>query len=142
MCVNPSSFLSSENLNHYDAFQLVKIEYINKSLEHISWDGSERIITELNWSKPNLWTSNTLYSETEEMEKMNRFRQLVKNNSLSTDLIIEFHKSEKIEKEKGIKNPYDSPVATTSLTSVLLDKSGAKITYIDLLDKSLHCLSI
>lgn len=142
LCVNSSSFLNNVNLNQFEAFQLVKMKYANKSLEHILWDGSVLKKTVFNWAEPCLWASNTLYSKNCIQEKKNRFDKLISRNDITIKTIQDFHRGESIEKEKKVINPQGQTVKTTSITMLKMNSDLVDMSYIDLVNQTSNRLVI
>lgn len=142
LCTRSVESVNAELLVNYDAFQLIKADVPEQKLTHFDWNGSDLKVMEIEWTNPRLWASNTLYDEKVKKAKEERFNQFLENEALSTDSILKFHDSEKIDREHDLRNPLDQQILTTSITQVRMNLSKAEIIYTDLLNNSIHRLNI
>ena len=142
LCTKPVESVNEEQLVNYDAFQLIKVNLTEHKLTHIDWDCSDLNVKEIDWTKPRLWASNTLYDERVKKQKEDRFHHVLDKQNLSLDSILKFHGAEKIDGNHDLRSPLGKKVKTTSITQVKMNLSKAEIFYTDLLNNSIHRLKI
>jgi Transport and Golgi organisation 2 len=79
---------------NYEAFTLIIIQHINKlvHLFEIVWDGKQIFFAEKDATKNYIWSSSTLYTAEEKLQKQNWFTNFTeKNIEISEEDVIQFH---------------------------------------------------
>jgi len=132
------SFIKSYSLKGIEPFTLVIIDGCEVlSLIELKWDGIEKHISVLNPNKSHIWSSATLYNVEQTEFKASVFRDFVKTNPSSTE-ILEFHENGTDNDSRLMKyiNP-NSTIETISITQIITSLNGAEIKHKDLLQHSM-----
>ena len=130
---NEISINQIENISiAYNSFRLIYLDKKNKKYYNCIWDGkcfkSEKIYSNLN-----IWSSNTIYNQSEIKYKLDFFNSIF-NQQADKDELIDFHLN-----EKNIKN--DSNIRTTSVTQIIHNDS-VNMYYNDLLNSNDYYLKL
>ncbi|WP_224489407.1 NRDE family protein [Robertkochia flava] len=95
---------------------------VDDLLQVVRWDGKRRSITFLSKNKAHLWSSSTLYTREEHLDKLETFRDFLNaGNDVDAEKILELH---------GLGTPtnfiLDQPgVKTVSITQVKVSDNGS-----------------
>lgn len=111
-------------LDDIEPFTLILIE--SNSLIEVIWDGAKRHIRKLSKKTPLLWSSSTLYSREEHMEKEAYFMKSLQNVEGTKDHILEIHGSEEYTPFR-LQHPF---LQTVSICQLQSNKEESSITYI------------
>jgi uncharacterized protein with NRDE domain len=101
-------------------------------LYELLWDGKEVYLNELDASQPKIWSSVTLYSEADIIQREKWFNIWVKENAFTSDNIRTFHRFSPADKEGIIINRADQKI-TVSITCVQKLSNNSEMHYSDLL---------
>ena len=130
---NQTSINQIENISiDYNSFRLIYLDKKNKKYYNCIWDGkcfkSEKIYSNLN-----IWSSNTIYNQSEIKYKSDFFNSIF-NKEANKNELIDFHLN-----EKNIKN--DNNIRTTSITQIIHNDS-VNMYYNDLLNSNDYYLKL
>lgn len=127
------SAVEALELNDVEPFTMVIIDWnaANYALFELVWDGTEKHFQELDKS-PNIWSSSTLYTKENANMRAGWFYDWLKEKDFSQHNILNFHHSEKGDKEQAIlmKRSY---IETVSISSIQKNNEGLEFDYEDLL---------
>jgi hypothetical protein len=128
------SWYTSVDLKDIEPFTLVV-----RSLRHLyefRWDSEKKHLQELNINQSYIWSSSTLYTETEKLKRQNLFRAFLEQTKHSPDAneILDFHLHGDLSDPRiNLRMIRDNGTQTLSITQIN-NKSGiAGVRYIDLL---------
>lgn len=88
-----ADFVQKYELENVEPFTLLKINYAeNTEFHEIIWDGSRVHLREIDSRIPGIWSSATLYSESERQQRKKWFNNWLKQTNAPTDAeILDFH---------------------------------------------------
>jgi uncharacterized protein with NRDE domain len=85
-------FYSEYLFNKIEPFTLVIIDYFKKSLSEIRWDGKRKYYKKLDYGKPYIWSSASLYSKQVIEARKKLFNiWITDNNNLNRNQLLNFH---------------------------------------------------
>ncbi len=135
-------FFDNYNFEGIEPFTLVVIESYNALImNEIRWTGELKTIKQIDETKPNIWSSVTLYSHEIIQLREKWFEDFLKDNDeIDREKIIEFHqKGGNGDKSNSIKMNRENKLKTISITQFEIKKQQTLIRYEDLLlDKTYH----
>jgi len=138
------AYLSNYDFEGVEPFTLILIENDNlKQLVELRWDGISTHTKSLDFSKPYIWSSATLYSKETISLREKWFRSWLVNNPVYTpEQILFFHHF--AGNDDGTSNliMQGHNRKTVSITSVVRSKTTHRIIYEDLVDKVLKQLRV
>ncbi len=141
---NPTQFNANFEAKAYENFTLYIIDHFNKGIKRMVWDGKELHIKDLDYNKPHLWSSATLYvPKVIEVRKKLFDKFLTKHIEPTHKEIIEFHtKTETgdIENDFIMKRP--DGTHTQCITQISLQNQEVTLAYMDLVDHQTVTLAI
>ncbi len=120
------------NLNQVEPFTMVIVDWNEKlQLYELIWDEVKKSFKKLK-NEPKIWSSSTLYSENSKGLRRKWFQEWVHSNDFNVENILQFHHSEKGDKEQTIlmKRSY---VETVSITSVKKEENSITMLYEDVI---------
>lgn len=89
------------------------------------WDGSGKHMSTLDASRSHIWSSATLYDHSVAKERRQWFEERVRTNGcLSHEKVLDIHNELVINR--------DNKMRTVSVTSIIMEKDSARMTYNDL----------
>ncbi|MBN2598574.1 NRDE family protein [Labilibaculum sp.] len=128
-------FLKYYDFSGMEPFTLLVLKYKDsRSLEEIRWDGETFHYRRLNSSKPNIWSSSTLYNkEAREMRQHWFDNWLGKCNNFSSEEILSFHKTTgKDDTFNGLVMNRNEKVKTLSITQIRRENKIVSMHHHDL----------
>lgn len=120
---NFPEFVANYDFSGFEPFTLILIDDL---LQVVRWDGRRRVVEFLSKSRPYLWSSATLYTESIHREKYKRFEAFLQRNpSPEPQHVLELH---------GLKTANDfvikrAEVQTVSITQVVAGTHRAEMQY-------------
>lgn len=137
-------FIKNYPLDGIEPFTLIVVGSIqNQTLEELRWDGDQLHHIQLDYSRPYIWSSATLYSKETILARELWFKDwLQKHQVYSVDEILFFHHfagNGKIEENVLMKG---SKKRTVSITSISNKNDSKQIVYEDLIIKKLNRIRI
>ncbi|MBT8303379.1 MAG: NRDE family protein [Bacteroidia bacterium] len=128
-----------KTLNDYDLcdiepFTLIVVEWdAGLQLFELVWDGKQKHLSSLPIAS-RLWSSSSLYNESMKMERQNWFSDFLNYDDLSSDSLLEFHRTAGngnldfgVVMDRGF-------VKTTSMTQIKRSEKGIIMYYHDLVN--------
>ncbi|MEZ5046934.1 MAG: NRDE family protein [Chitinophagaceae bacterium] len=114
-----SDFLYQYNIDQIEPFTLLVVEKKNRFLYQITLDNEKLHYEILNDKEAHIWSSTTLYSETQRQIRKKYFSRFVEENVFTKENIIKFHtnKYEQMPHE-GIKINRENILSTVSLSFI------------------------
>jgi len=119
-------------LDGIEPFTLVL--FAGSRLWECRWDGSRKYVSDLDASTSHIWSSSTLYDHPVAKNRRQWFEKWLEANSRpSHDRVLDFHRS---AGNGDIRNDLvinrDDRMRTVSVTSIIMTKDNARMTYNDL----------
>ncbi len=121
------------DLQQVEPFTMVIVDWNEKlQLYELIWDEVKKSFKKLK-NEPKIWSSSTLYSENSKGLRRKWFQEWVHSNDFNVENILQFHHSEKGDKEQTIlmKRSY---VETVSITSVKKEAKNITMLYEDVIN--------
>ncbi len=130
-------FIKNNNWHNFDAFTLIIVENFSTEiiyLHELVWDESILHYKQLDAQLPYIWSSSTLYTPIQKLERKNWFTSfLVENVNPTTEQILQFHLFSPENKEGFIIDRKDSGRKTVSLTQIVNQRNeSCQLFYKDL----------
>jgi hypothetical protein len=143
---NPQIYFANDNLSDVEPFTILTVDQSNGQVNHFSesiWDGQEIHFKELDIDKHCLWSSVTLYSPENRIQRKSWFQLFLDSHpdSITPAAIWSFHQSRHtsdnninllMEREGGLK--------TVSITQVYTECGRLRMHYNDLIEDKLSDL--
>lgn len=124
---NIEDFISHVYLDQIEPFTMILID---NNLHELRWDGTKKYINQLDFNKPHIWSSATLYDDQISSSKRSKFENWIsQNHEISPEMVTWFH---------GWNNPEGflldrENVKTVSITSIYHNGFFSEMKYHDLL---------
>ena len=136
--------ISSESIlkawNNYDfediePFTLVCFE--NNKLTQLRWNGTSKEILDLDYTKPHIWSSSTLYPKEIREKRADWFAQyLSENTEISEKKMFDFHRNtESDNQQNGLVINRNDEMKTLSITQAVIENNKISISYHDLIEE-------
>lgn len=146
--INPDQLFTTESLANTEPFTLLTIDFNNKEINAFSeliWDGKDKHYRQLDHRQPYIWSSVTLYNETNRKKRKRWFSQFLKetkSNPTASDL-IQFH-SGKHSNDKAVNviMEREGDLKTVSITQIIHNGSTLEMNYSDLINHSKHSVKL
>ena len=138
ICYDIKFTLNQYDLNNIEPFTLVIVEYDdNLNLIEFRWDGNIKHFNYLNTNEVHIWSSCTLYSNSEATHKEKKFKAAIKPNFKNDD-IINFH--EYGTKTEPLLMTYTAnPLyGTISITQIIKSSDCVEMKYKDTLSQIIN----
>ncbi|MBE0422987.1 MAG: NRDE family protein [Lutibacter sp.] len=135
-------YLENLNLLGVEPFTMVIVDWNNNELNlvEVVWDEHEKHIT-THKNEPKIWSSSTLYTDEIKELRKSWFRQWLRENEFTSEVILQFHHMETSDKEQSIlmKRNY---VETVSITSVKKTENTLEMVYEDVVHSTKTTVNI
>ncbi|MDF1576590.1 MAG: NRDE family protein [Bacteroidales bacterium] len=144
----PMIFFSYYDLSRTEPFTVVTIDLKDGEISEFSeftWDGSKKYLKNLDPKRPYLWSSVTLYSETDRNLRQHWFKQFLieQGMGISPEQVFSFHSGRHTPDERvNLIMRRDDELKTVSITQVSPDKGSLAMKYLDLVERSEHLKKI
>lgn len=134
LLLGDGAILLKSSLKHIAPFQLISVNF-DKTLKltHFHWDGNLIKKTQIDSSKPHVWSSNTLYNEAKRQGLKNDFN-LQSTQFKDWNDVIGFHKKIAQPLNNNVFLKKDKGLQTVSITSLTLQDTETELYYNNLLD--------
>jgi Transport and Golgi organisation 2 len=122
------------HINLYNTAPFTLILVNNLKLYECRWDGNEKYCSVLNNSIPHIWSSATLYTPTQQLERQSWFKHFIKNNPCPTQAdITAFHTNTGTGNiETNLVMNRNNEYYTVSITSIQNNITEFNMQYQDL----------
>jgi uncharacterized protein with NRDE domain len=140
-----SEFISEINLDNVEPFTLLLMDYgLNHEFNQIVWDGEKKHIDKINLHLPGIWSSATLYSDTDRDLRTSWFKEwLVKNREFEDSNILDFHSANHTDIDRiNILMKRENELQTLSISQFRIMGEIETFNYHDLGDKSLTSVNL
>jgi hypothetical protein len=139
---NLFDFIDFYDLHNIEPFTLVIVHDFR--LFEFRWDGNQRYLKNLNFSKPAIWSSVTLYGEEVVRKREVWFQKWLKKDAPFTlERILDFHMfAGEGNKKTDVLMKRDDLIRTISITSLFNQDKHATMYYKDILNHEDHQLAI
>ncbi len=119
----------------FENFTLVIIETNSQKISEIVWDGTIANIKPLDWNKPYIWSSCTLYSNEIIKKRKQLFEKFLhENSSPNQQQLFDFHKYTEVGHEaNNLVMKRDDGTVTQSICQIDNFGTGSRFIYSDLL---------
>ena len=126
-----TTFINDYDLSGIAPFTLLIFE--KENFVQLIWDGDQRHIKELSSTKPEIWSSVTLYPIEVREKRRQLFNTWLQNNgTFDRDLIMQFHQFTTDDPLNDFIMNRNNIVKTLSITSIELKKDKASLLHLDL----------
>jgi len=126
--------LRNYDLSNIEPFTLIVVEWAaGLTLFEFVWDGTEKHFSSLPIA-PKLWSSSSLYNEKMKKERKQWFSDYLINDDLSSNSLLEFHRTAGADKQDYGVVMDRGFVKTTSVTQVERSENGIFMYYHDLVN--------
>lgn len=127
---------SSKTLvNRVAPFTLIKVDYNNLMLKEFKWDGHKLKSSVINQYQPELWCSNSLYSDAKKNKLKADFMKYI-NKTDEYSNIIDFHKAMAQPLNSSQYSIKDKNIQTVSITSIIFEGESLDMNYLDILNQN------
>lgn len=140
-----SEFMSDVDLNNVEPFTLLLIDHENDiEFNQLVWDGEKKHIQKIDHDVARIWSSATLYSDTDRELRKAWFRNwIIENNESEDSNIFDFHSSRHSDVSRvNILMKRENDLQTVSISQVRVMKEKETFLYHDLTDQSLTCINL
>jgi hypothetical protein len=139
---NLFDFFDLYDLNNIEPFTLVIVH--DYRLFEFRWDGNQRHLKNLNFSKPAIWSSVSLYDGEVIKKREQWFREwLKKDRPFTLERILDFHMfAGEGNKKTDVLLERDDLIRTISITSLFNQKTISTMFYMDILNHEDHRITI
>jgi len=138
-------FISEIDLDNVEPFTLLLIDYgLNLEFNQMVWDGERKHIDKINLHLPCIWSSSTLYSDTERELRNSWFKDwLNQNREYKDSRILEFHSTNHTDIDRvNILMKRENELQTLSISQFRIIGENETFMYHDLIDKSLTSVNL
>ncbi len=138
LCQDLLTFNNEYNLSGIEPFTIVAICNIENLLQEFRWDGQHRHLSELDFDKPAIWSSSTLYSPEVRKKREQWFSEfLAENPEPGAEDILDFHRfTEDENADHGLVMKRGPSLQTLSISCLQRDPNGLLWYHQDLLDNT------
>ena len=138
LLLGDETILSESSLTYIAPFQLISVQFSETlKLEHSHWDGDTLERTLINQTRPHLWCSNTLYTNSKKQDLKKEFKHNSTKFNAWNDL-INFHKNVAQPLNNNVFLKKDNGLQTVSITSLNLHNKIQELYYDNLLEDTQH----
>ncbi|HBV17139.1 NRDE family protein [Chryseobacterium carnipullorum] len=106
------------DLKNIEPFTLVILQ--EKKLAEFRWDGAEKHFKMLDITRPQIWSSATLYDAKAQEKRRQIFQAFLQNKTISENNIWEFHHQKSGDMKNGITIKRQNTIQTISTTQVVI----------------------
>lgn len=85
----PGHFQEQVDLNYIEPFTLLMLNFHANELAELRWDGTQKYYSEIDVTRPRIWSSATLYTALEREAREHRFEKWLEKNNW--ERVLEFH---------------------------------------------------
>ena len=135
---NINNFIENYALEGVEPFTLVIIEN-GKSISELRWDESKKHLKHFDYSKPQIWSSSTLYSPEIVNQREQWFIEWLKENEAND--ILNFHKNAGFTDKENDVLMDRGFIGTVSITNLERKQNQGYTHYLDLRDKEQNDLA-
>jgi hypothetical protein len=126
-----TALLNCLDLDGIEPFTLLLVDSLVSTLWELRWDGHYKHFKELDLNEPKIWSSATLYSVTESMERERWFREWLLTNP--AERILEFHQgSYGSDPKVDIRMVRSGGLQTVSISQIRIKGAEAELSYQEL----------
>lgn len=140
-----SEFMADVDLNNVEPFTLLLIDHAHRlEFNQLVWDGEKKHVIKIDQDVPGIWSSATLYSESDRDLRKTWFKDWLVVNNGSGDLnILDFHSSRHSNISSiNILMKREGDLQTVSISQVKVMKEKETFNYHDLADKSITRINL
>ncbi len=140
-----SDFMENVNLENIEPFTLLLIDYeADLNFLQLIWDGTNKHIEKIENSKNRIWSSVTLYSETDRTIRISWFDQWIdEHKTIEGKNILNFHSEKHTEDAvNNILMNRENFLQTVSITQIKVKENTETFDYYDLMDESITKLNL
>ncbi len=144
----PMVFFSYQDLGHTEPFTAVILDLNGGRIAEFTqfvWDGSKKYLKELDPQTAYIWSSVTLYSDSERRFRKDWFDRFLKEevSSITPDKVFAFHAGDHTDDKRiNLVMQRDEALRTVSITQVKSESGAFTMKYLDLAGKSTHVQKI
>lgn len=133
---NPVYFFQQTDLSGIEPFTII---HFNNQLHQLTWTGDVKHCRQLDPSKPNIWSSVTLYEQPVIAKRERWFADFLINNPIpDQESILDFHMNTGDgDKQNDLVMNRDNKLTTVSITSVEIGERHCRMKYADRLTNEL-----
>lgn len=117
-----STFVDSFDPTGLEPFTLILVDN-NESILEYGWDEKYRYLTYLDFNKPILYSSATLYSDDIQKRRQSHFQSLLQKQMVAHDLWV-FHETRGDDHGKFINVDYNSEISTVAISQIVLGNAS------------------
>lgn len=141
---NINLFNTLVDLSGLEPFTLILIEWMNEGLSYeLIWDGTNKYFRELDFRKPVIWSSATLYNTESRIKKEKLFHERFFQNSMANaDEVIEFHQLQVFRNISENHYQVGNDFQTVSISQILITNHSEKFRHFDLVTKKDYSLDV
>lgn len=127
-------FADSIDLFEVEPFTLLLLEKENELVFiQLIWDGEQKHIERIETSKPNIWSSSTLYSKEVRDLRRGWFKSLVESHQVEASELLDFHLTKHSDNlQENILMTRGDKLKTVSVTQILFEEE-VSMSYLDLM---------
>ncbi|MCF8454130.1 MAG: NRDE family protein [Pedobacter sp.] len=140
-----SEFMAEINLDNVEPFTLLLIDYLNEpEFNQMVWDGEKKHIQKIDQNSPSIWSSATLYSDTDRELRKTWFKNWLSENSEFEDSnILDFHSANHSDIDSvNILMKRENDLQTLSISQFRIIENSETFNYYDLGDNSLTSINL
>lgn len=140
----PMIFFSYCDLSRTEPFTVITIDQTKDRISGFTefiWDGSGKYLKNLDPAKPYLWSSVTLYSESERSLRKEWFNRFLQEHGkhITPEQAYAFHTSKHTTDESiNLVMQRNEELKTVSITQVKPDQGSFSMQYVDLVENATH----
>ena len=127
---NLTEFSNQYNLVDIEPFTLVQLDTKLKIITELRWDGENKFVSTIDFFKPHIWSSSTLYSKEIREQRETWFNELLKNEELNPDSMLEFHQfGGKGNTKNSITMNRGNGLQTVSISQLIISEGNVNFTH-------------
>jgi hypothetical protein len=142
--VDPDILFTTTSLINSEPFTLLTIDQKKcriLSFNELVWDGSDKHTRQLDHRQSYIWSSVTLYSESDRKERKSWFSQFLKLKKFHPTALelIDFHTTKhSADQSVNLVMERDENLKTVSITQIVCEAGKLEMNYSDLINQSNH----
>lgn len=140
-----SEFMDEINLDNVEPFTLLLIDYrAELKFNQMVWDGERKHIQSIDQNVPAIWSSATLYTDSDRELRKTWFKKwLIKNSEFVDSNILDFHTVNHSDIDRvNVLMKRENDLQTLSISQFRIIEASETFNYLDLGDNSLTSINL
>ena len=130
----PLTSLHDIDLESIEPFTMILL--VEDELTEFRWDGLKKHVLTLEKNTPHIFSSATLYDQTQRQLRENLFNQFLNEGSVkNAETIFDFHAQTNNDSHNGFVMQRSDVLRTLSITQVITTAAGSKMKHYDVLSE-------